>query len=264
MPHVDGMPLGHPCWIDLATSDSDASRAFYGDLLGWTAEVGGPEYGGYITFSLDGRVVAGAMDKRNMPDGGGEMPDLWSVYLHVADAAATAQLAVENGATVVVEPMEIPGQGVMGFVQDPTGAAIGLWQPTGHTGFGTVAEPHAPGWFELFTRDHPASIAFYEAVFGWTTDAVGDSDEFRYSTLEAGERAAAGVMDASAFLPEGVPDHWSVYFTVEDTGAAVERATGLGATLVMGPDATPFGTLATLTDPTGAIFKLVDGTRTPD
>jgi predicted enzyme related to lactoylglutathione lyase len=261
MPHVDGMPPGHPCWIDLNTSDSDASRLFYESLFGWTSEVGGAEYGGYITFSLDGRTVAGGMDKRNMPDGGGGMPDLWAIYLHVTDAAATAELAAENGGTVMFEPMEVPGLGYMGFVQDPTGAAIGLWQPLEHTGFGTVAEPDAPGWFELLTRDHTAALEFYRTVFGWDTYMTGDTDEFRYATLEEDERAAAGVMDASGFLPEGVPDHWSVYFTVEDTGAAVARATELGASLVMGPDATPFGTLATLADPTGALFKLVDGNR---
>lgn len=257
MPHVDGMPLGHPCWIDLNTSDSDVSRVFYESLFGWTSEVGGPEYGGYTTFALDGTPVAGAMDKRNMPDGGGEAPDLWAVYLHVADAAATATLAAENGGTVMFTPMEVPGQGVMGFVQDPTGAAIGLWQPLEHTGFGIVAEPDAPGWFELFTRDHAASIAFYETVFGWSTSVTGDTDDFRYSTLEEGEKAAAGVMDASGFLPDGVPDHWSVYFSVADTDAAVARASELGASVVVPAEDTPFGKLATLADPTGALFKLV-------
>jgi len=264
MPHVDGMPPGHPCWIDLSSSDSDASRLFYESLLGWTSEAGGPEYGGYITFALDGIPVAGGMDKANMPDGGGGMPDLWAVYLHTEDAAATSKAAAENGGTVMLEPMEVPGQGIMGFVQDPTGAAIGLWQPLGHKGFGVVAEANAPGWFELFTRDHAASVAFYEKVFGWNTFATGDTDDFRYTTLEKDEKAAAGVMDASGFLPDGAPDHWSVYFSVADTDAAIATATELGATVIQGPDETPFGQLATLTDPTGAVFKLTDGSATPD
>ena len=264
MPHVDGMPLGHPCWIDLATSDSDASSVFYESLLGWTSESSGPEYGGYVNFSLDGTKVAGCMDKAGMPDGGAGMPDVWSIYLHVADAAATAEAISTHGGAVVVPPMEVPGLGIMGFGTDPTGAYIGFWQPLAHTGFGVVAEPDAPGWFELHTRDHATAVGFYEKVFGWSTFATGDTDELRYTTLEEGERAAAGVMDASAFLPDGVPDHWSVYFTVADTAAAVAQAQDLGASLVQGPDATPFGTLATLADPTGAIFKLTDGGPTPD
>ncbi|HEX7133977.1 MAG TPA: VOC family protein [Iamia sp.] len=263
MPHVDGMPIGHPCWIDLTTSDSDASRTFYESLLGWTSESSGPEYGGYVNFSLDGTMVAGCMDKASMPDGGAGMPDAWAVYLHVEDAAATAEAVTTHGGTVVVEPMEVPGLGIMGFATDTTGAFIGFWQPLAHKGFGVVAEPNAPGWFELFTRDHAASVGFYEKAFGWNTFATGDTDDFRYTTLEKDERAAAGIMDASGFLPEGAPDHWSVYFSVADTDAAIATATELGASVIMGPDATPFGKLATLTDPTGAVFKLTDGSATP-
>ncbi|HEV7721865.1 MAG TPA: VOC family protein, partial [Iamia sp.] len=117
----------------------------------------------------------------------------------------------------------------------------------------------APGWFELFTRDHAASVAFYEKVFGWNAYSVGDTDEFRYTTLEKDEKAAAGVMDASGFLPEGVPDHWSVYFSVADADAAIARATELGASVVVPAEDTPYGRLATLTDPTGAVFKLIGG-----
>lgn len=36
------------------TSDPDRSRAFYGELFGWTSEVAGEEYGGYFNFSNDG------------------------------------------------------------------------------------------------------------------------------------------------------------------------------------------------------------------
>lgn len=257
MPHVDGMPPGHPCWIDLTTSDPAASRAFYESLLGWTSEGSGPEYGGYVNFSLDGTLVAGCMDKASMPDGGGGVPDTWSVYLAVEDATATAEAITANGGTVVVPPMEVPRLGIMGVAIDPTGAAIGFWQALAHTGFGVVAEPNAPGWFELFTRDHATSVAFYETVFGWDTFSTGDTDELRYATLGKDEEAAAGIMDATAFLPEGVPDHWSVYFAVPDTDAAVETAVGLGATMAQGPDDTPYGRLATLTDPTGAAFKLI-------
>ena len=98
MPHVDGMPPGHPCWIELTSSDSDASRLFYESLFGWTSEASGPEYGGYIIFSLGDTPVAGGMDKANMPDGGGDRPDLWAVYLHTEDAAATARRPPRTGA----------------------------------------------------------------------------------------------------------------------------------------------------------------------
>jgi uncharacterized protein len=54
VPKLDQAPAGAPCWIDLMTSDPHKSRAFYGQLFGWTSEEAGEEYGGYITFSRTG------------------------------------------------------------------------------------------------------------------------------------------------------------------------------------------------------------------
>ena len=47
---------------------------------------------------------------------------------------------------------------------------------------------------------------------------------------------------------------------MEDADASIEKAVGLGAQVVDGPDDTPFGRLATLADPTGALFKIVADT----
>ena len=63
-------------------------------------------------------------------------------------------------------------------------------------------------------------------------------------------------MDATAFLPDGVPAHWSVYFATDDIDATLAQVTELGGAVVMGPDDTPYGRLATCADPTGAMFKL--------
>ena len=63
-------------------------------------------------------------------------------------------------------------------------------------------------------------------------------------------------MDASAFLPEGMPNHWSVYFGVEDADATAKKVTDLGGSVVMPPEDTPYGRLGTLLDPTGAMFKI--------
>ena len=85
MPKREVAPVGAPCWIDLSTSDPDKSKAFYGELFGWTAEDAGEEYGGYINFSKDGLPVAGGM--RN--DGQSGIPDHWAVYLASRNAQAT-------------------------------------------------------------------------------------------------------------------------------------------------------------------------------
>jgi uncharacterized protein len=253
VPQRDSAPIGAPCWIDLFTTDPDQSRAFYGELFGWESESAGPEYGGYINFTKDGVPVAGAMQN----DGANGAPDLWSIYLACEDAQATVDAVVKHGGQVMVPPMAVGELGTMAVVIDAGGAAIGIWQPGLHKGFGVVDEPNTPGWFELHTRDYDATVQFYKDVFGWDARSMSDTPEFRYTTLNEGEEQLAGVMDASGFLPEGVPAHWSVYFRVDNTDAALKQAVDLGATIVVPAEDTPYGRLATAADPTGAVFKLV-------
>jgi predicted enzyme related to lactoylglutathione lyase len=185
---------------------------------------------------------------------------MWSTYLRTEDAAATVKAAAEHGGQVYMEPMVVPEQGSMAMIGDPTGASVGVWQPGEMKGFELAAEAGAPAWHELHTKDYATAVTFYQDVFGWDTDVMSDTPEFRYTTLGAGPSAKAGIMDASAHLPAEVPSNWQVYFAVEDTDATVAQAVSLGATVVHSPEDTPFGRLATLSDPTGAMFKIVADT----
>ena len=253
MPKRDVAPIGAPCWVDLMTSDPDRARAFYGELFGWTSEDAGPDYGGYINFSKDGLRVAGAMRKEETSG----MPDVWSVYLATDDAQNTVDEAASNGGQVIVPPMAVGPLGTMAVMTDAGQAAIGAWQPAEFPGFGVFAETGAPAWFELHTRDYDAAVDFYKKVFGWDAHAISDTPEFRYTTLAQGEGQLAGIMDASAFLPAGVPAHWSIYFGVDDTDSALEQIKSLGGAVVQAAEDTPYGRLATASDPMGALFKLV-------
>lgn len=245
---------GAPIWADLQTSDPARARDFYARLLGWSAGDADPAFGGYFSFRNGDHLVAGCMQT----DAQAPVSDVWSVYLAVDDAAKTVDAAVEAGGEVVVHPMAVGDLGTMAFVVDATGAAIGLWQPGAHRGFGVLAEPGAPAWFELLTRDYAGALAFYDGVFGWRRQVMGDTDDFRYSVaLAPDDGQVAGVMDAAAWLPEGVPSHWSVYFSVTDTDAAVATTTRLGGSCQQGPEDTPYGRLATVTDPMGARFKVI-------
>ena len=107
-------PLGTPCWVELLTSDPARSQEFYGRLFGWTVEDPGADYGGYKNFQLKGERVAGCM--RN--DGEGGVPDLWSVYLAVDDAEATAARVTEHGGQVMVPAMDVMALGRMAVVVD--------------------------------------------------------------------------------------------------------------------------------------------------
>ncbi|MGH3696188.1 MAG: VOC family protein [Pseudonocardiaceae bacterium] len=252
MPTRDTAVAGAPCWVDLMTSDTERSRAFYYRLFGWTAEEPAEEFGGYFNFMKDGALIAGCMAGQQP-----EMPDVWSVYLASDDARKTVDATVAHAGVVHVDAMDVADLGTMAVVSDPGGASIGVWRPGRHLGFGVLSEPGAPSWFELHTRDYQATVSFYREVFGWDTHVMSDTAEFRYTTLKHDEDWLAGIMDASGFLPEGVPAHWSVYFGVADTDAALARVVELGGSVVTAAQDTPYGRLATAADPTGAHFKLV-------
>jgi uncharacterized protein len=85
---------------------------------------------------------------------------------------------------------------------------------------------------------------------------ASDEDDFRYTTFGKEDDALAGIMDGAQMLGDA-PSSWSVYFAVDDTDATLQKVEQRGgATVVPGMD-TPYGRLATATDVTGAVFKLV-------
>jgi uncharacterized protein len=250
--------LGAPCWIDLMTTDPARSTDFYGQLFGWTAEEPNAEFGGYFNFRKNGVLVAGCMGAMNgAPQPGSGPASTWSVYLASADTGKTIDVAIRDGGQVLAPAMEVGDLGVMAILTDSGGAGIGVWQPGLHHGFGVYGEAGTPSWFELHARDYPGAVNFYRDVFGWDTEVVSDTSDFRYTVLRHGEEQLAGIMDAAGMLPESVPARWTVYFGVDDADAALEQVVALGGTVLIEAEDTPYGRLATAADPTGADFRLV-------
>jgi hypothetical protein len=245
---------GAPCWIDLYSADTDAAIAFYGDLFGWKAEAPQEEFGGYFTFTKNGKHVAGCM--RN--DGELGYPDAWGVHLMTDDVERLAKDVPAHGGTVEMGPMVVGENGSSAMIRDPGGAILGAWQPAAQQGFELTGEVGSPAWFELHTRDYDRCVDFYRDVFAWDAHVVSDTDEFRYTTLGEGESQLAGIMDDSPYPEEG-PAHWAVYFAVDDADAALEKIVALGGSVVRAAEDTPYGRLAQAADPTGAAFRLVAG-----
>jgi uncharacterized protein len=119
-------------WDELATSDIDAAKAFYGDVFAWTSR--DMDMGGGFTYTMFERPGGG--------DAGGGMtltdemkannvPPNWLVYLGTDDVDATTDKAKGLGANVFMPPTDIPNVGRFSVLQDPTGAAFGLFQGTG-------------------------------------------------------------------------------------------------------------------------------------
>lgn len=244
---------GSPCWIELFTDDPEGAADFYRELFGWQVSEPSVEFHGYRMFLRDGDPVAGCMDSAGVSAG----PTTWSVYLHTDDAAVTAERARAHGASVLAGPMQVGDAGHMLVLTDPAGADIGAWQPLEHPGFHALGEVGAPAWFETYSTDFKSALGFYEDVFGWQSETLSDSDDFRYARALQDAELVAGIMDGGSLGPDAT-SHWMFYVRVDDVDASVRRALALGGRLVQGPDDTPYGRLATVADPAGAVLKLVD------
>jgi uncharacterized protein len=246
---------GTPCWVDLGSPDLDAAIDFYGGLFGWGApEAENPEqFAGYRQAMLDGKPVAGMMPL--MQEG---QPPAWTTYVSVADAGVVADKVRDAGGAVIAEPMEVHDLGTMAVFADPTGAVFGVWQPGTFEGAGVVNQPGALSWNELNTRDIPAAEEFYGAIFGWTFETEDLGAAGRYTTISLGGSPVGGILNQrERGVPEEVPAYWATYFAVEDTDATVEKARGLGGSVMMEPTDIPAGRFSILGDPHGAMFVVI-------
>ncbi|HEX5526223.1 MAG TPA: VOC family protein [Solirubrobacterales bacterium] len=246
---------GTPCWVELSgTADIEASASFYGELFGWEVPElpNSAELGGYRRAKKGGKDVAGVSPR--MEDG---QPTVWATYVSVPDAAGTLAKAGEAGGTAIVEPMDVMGLGTMAVFSDPTGAVCGIWQPGTFQGAELVNEPGTVGWNELSTRDPEGAKAFYGAVFGWEANDLEMEDGSTYTEWRVGGQPVGGMLDMRGRMPDEVPPHWGVYFGTEDTDATVEKVKAGGGELLFGPMDIEPGRFATVKDPFGAFFNVM-------
>lgn len=248
MPAKTSYQPGEPIWADLGTPDPEASRAFYGSLFGWVAEPGDEQFGGYASFALDGKKIAGLMPLMSP-----EQPPVWTCYVCSDDADKTTGRVEQAGGSVLAPPMDVADLGRMAVYVDAGGAVFGIWQPGRHLGAELVDEQGALAWIELSTRDRTAALPFYASVFGWS-----DHSSPEYSEFQQSGRSVAGLMDLPADVPAEVPAHWMPYFAAADPAAKAEQAASLGGTVVVPAAEFPGGMFAVVQDPHGSTFGLLN------
>ena len=241
--------LGAPTWIDLATSDLSGAQRFYSAVFGWVFSSPGPDYGGYVNATKDGKLVAGLMPN----DPQWNSPDGWTTYLYTPDVTATLDAVTAAGGQSCSGAMEIPGKGTMAIFNDTAGALTGLWQPGGHCGFEVTGLAGAPAWFQLAVTDYQAAVAFYTDVFGIGTKVESDVPEFRYTNAIFDGEPGFGIMDGETFTDQS---QWTVFVAADDVDATLDIVTANGGTVLRGAEDTPYGRLAAVADPTGAQFNL--------
>lgn len=247
------LPEGTPCWADAMFRDVEGAKSFYGDVFGWTFRELPTDYGSYTQAYADGRAVAAVVP----PVPGQEERSTWCVYLASADVAATAARIREHGGEILLEPVQADDMGAMLLARDPGGVFFGVWQAGTHEGFEVTGVPGAYCWSEVFTREPERSDAFFPAVFGYRARQL-DDPEVDFRLFGVGEDTVLGRMRMTDDFPPEAEPFVNLYFAVEDCDAAVATAARRGAVARFGPADTPFGRFATLADPFGALFSVID------
>lgn len=251
MSTVTSHPQGTLCWFDLMTPDVEKARAFYGDLFGWQYHVGPAETGFYSIATVGERTAAGM---GQMPPNA-PFPTAWTVYFASDKADETCEKVRGAGGTIMMGPMDVMDEGRMAIMADSTGAVFGIWQPGKHKGAGVRDEPGSMTWAEVATRDGKAAGAFYSAVFGLEAKAM-PIPQGEYSTLHMGDKTIGGILTMTEVWGE-IPPHWMAYFAVESADSSAEKIKSLGGTVKHGPFDTPYGRIAVVADPQGAVFSII-------
>lgn len=243
-------------FVELASPDPDASKAFYGRLFGWKADdTEIPGQGTYTTFLLDGDPVSACYQQDEEQRAAGAPPN-WTNHVTVADADVTAGRAAELGGTVLVKPMDAMGLGRYAILTDPAGAAFALWQPIKDIGATRVNDPGCMSWNDLVTPDPQGAIAFYTALFDWQIDEIPEAHG--YCVIRNAGRSNGGIMPASLMGGE-VPPHWLPYFNAGVMDERLAVAEEAGANVIVPPRPVPAGRFALLQDPQGAYTALFEG-----
>jgi predicted enzyme related to lactoylglutathione lyase len=124
---------GHLAHFAFNADDLPASRAFYGQLFGWTFE---NPYPGFFRTSSAGPAIGAVQGRRALLDAPTNGPECTFAVDDLAEAIARAEA---GGGSVLMPATTLPGVGELAFVSDPGGNVVGLMRfdadrPPGLTG----------------------------------------------------------------------------------------------------------------------------------
>lgn len=253
MTFADDPLVGKIVWHDLITEDMTAAREFYGGLFGWTFEDRSGERGQDYVIARSGNVYVAGMISIDRPADGTRF-SRWLPYISVSDVDSAVARGVAAGATVAASARNL-NLGRVAALVDPQGAVIGLARssigdPDDKT---TAAAPGRPVWNELLANDTVAATAFYEDLGDYDTRVV-DRPNGQYTYLGRRGVNRAGMVKKP---PVDEPPVWLTFFGVADPDAAARKAASLGGSVLLSPTTEiRDGTVAIVTDPSGAILVL--------
>ncbi|TVT44283.1 VOC family protein [Amycolatopsis rhizosphaerae] len=253
---------GTPCWVELATGDEDTAQRFYGKLFGWRFDAHrdpSTPTGRYLIATLGGSQVGGLYRRAE-----GSAPQ-WTVNISVHNTAGAAEWVARLGGVVTLGPVGIPRRGSVLHAMDPAGAPLVLWQPPPDWDFGTGV-PNTFATADLNTHDGATADAFFGRLFRYRCLQIGDHHGIDYAEWQLDHQPVLYRYVMGPEYPADTPPHWMVYFAA-DPAVGVDATAGhavmLGGRIVVGAYDSPWGRIAVVADPDGAVFSIVDRNEVP-
>lgn len=213
----------------LRTSDVEAARAFYTQVLG--------------------EVPLDIVELHEQAVARGARPH-WLGFLEVADVDRSAAAFVERGASLL-GPKWVNPQGLEAAVlRDPGGAIVALGKPL-------VKGPTSVVFHVLNTADVQRAKLNYGELFGWDFRAsvdLGTLGVVHPFSWEAGAPPVGLMLDIGS--RPGVHPHWLFQFQVPALGFAVEVVRAARGTALRPMTLSAGEQMAVCDDPQGAAFAL--------
>lgn len=246
-------------WTDFRTTDVEAAKSFYAAVFGWRFEEYVARHGStyFLACLADGLVTIFAPYISGQDPA--DMNGRWNVYFATGDVREFVDGLAHSGGVLESEPAVLDDAGEMVFFSPPGGGNTGAWHPWRRFRSARSEDPGAVAWIELLTPEPQAAVAFFQQQFGHEVTEYPQDDGGTYSTLLANGTEVAGIAAVPAGS-EGILDPgWQVYFGVSSVAESVAAAVAAGAAVLLEPDGTEEGgTIATLRDPQGAVFNLLE------
>ena len=112
--------------------------------------------------------------------------------------------------------------------------------------------PNPVTQFQILSKSPDETARFYSSLFGWTVNA---DNPLGYRQIHTG--SAEGIQGGIWPAPPQAPSFVQLFVTVENVGAAIAKAEGLGARVLIPATVLPEGDeMAVLHDPQGMSFAV--------
>jgi uncharacterized protein len=122
--------MGRVVHFEIHADDPERAVAFYTEVFGWTVNRFGEMDYWLLTTGTDNPGIDGAILPRQglRPKTGAPIVGMVNT-VQVTDLDATLAKAIDRGATMALDKMDIPGVGTVAYIHDTEANVVGVLQP---------------------------------------------------------------------------------------------------------------------------------------